>query len=306
MERRVAMNAFAADIPYRAMLAPAVLLFGDDAGCRADLADMVARGGGRVAAQGYLGDAADRIAMQVSAASVILDIRRDGGAALDGLLARIERVGATAGRPAVLVIVPLALIDVVAAWAMGPGVAMLVDPQQADLDSAIAQLLEPPSALVAESGEASGRRLAELSEEVGRIARALADLSGEAMPRATPPPTVRAGDGPLLRALIRLRRMRGQHFQAALFADPAWDILLDLAVARIEGRMEAVSSLCIAAAVPATTALRWIAHMTDHGLLVRQPDPTDGRRVFIALGDAAAAGMDAYLAGVRKVMVPVG
>jgi hypothetical protein len=84
----------------------------------------------------------------------------------------------------------------------------------------------------------------------------LAVLSGDEAVRSAPKPIVAsATDGPLFRAFLRLR---SQHFVPALFADPAWDILLDLAAARIDGRMVAVSSLCIAAAVPATTALRWI------------------------------------------------
>jgi len=112
-------------------------------------------------------------------------------------------------------------------------------------------------------------------------------------------------DGPLVRAILRLRRLRGLHFEPALFADPAWDILLDLAAARIDGRMVAVSSLCIAAAVPATTALRWISQMTEQGLLVRLPDAHDGRRVFIALADSAAAGMGAYVAAARRIVTPV-
>ena len=104
----------------------------------------------------------------------------------------------------------------------------------------------------------------------------------------------------------RMRRLRGQHFMPELFADPAWDILLDLTAARLEGRMVAVSSLCIAAAVPATTALRWITQMTEQTILVRKPDPSDGRRVFIGLSEQAIAGMDAYLASAKSVVVPVG
>jgi hypothetical protein len=44
--------------------------------------------------------------------------------------------------------------------------------------------------------------------------------------------------------------MREQFFGPDLFADPAWDILLDLYAARLEQQRVAVSSLCIAAAVP--------------------------------------------------------
>lgn len=64
--------------------------------------------------------------------------------------------------------------------------------------------------------------------------------------------------------------------------------MLDLMIARIERLRVAVSSLCIAAAVPATTALRWIKTLTETGIFVRVDDPTDRRRVFIELSDDAA------------------
>ena len=56
--------------------------------------------------------------------------------------------------------------------------------------------------------------------------------------------------------------------------------------------------LCIAAAVPATTALRWIKTMTDNGLFLRRADPHDGRRVFIELAPDASVGMRRYFAEV--------
>jgi hypothetical protein len=79
----------------------------------------------------------------------------------------------------------------------------------------------------------------------------------------------------MLREIIKLRRMRERYFPPDLFADPAWDILLDLKAARQEGQHVSVSSLCIAAAVPPTTALRWITAMTESGMLVRRQDPAD-------------------------------
>jgi len=110
-----------------------------------------------------------------------------------------------------------------------------------------------------------------------------------------------------IRKMIRMRRLRDKHFDAALFSDPAWDMLLDLMAARIDRRPVSVSSLCIAAAVPATTALRWIKTMTETGLFERRSDPHDGRRVFIALSDQAAKGLDAYFTDVRAVgsLLPV-
>jgi DNA-binding MarR family transcriptional regulator len=103
-----------------------------------------------------------------------------------------------------------------------------------------------------------------------------------------------------IRGIIRARRLRDQYFGSTLFADPAWDMLLDLAASQIEHRSVAVSSLCIASAVPATTALRWIKQLTDGGLFRRVADPLDGRRVFIELTDVARKGMRGYLAAVQK------
>lgn len=98
-----------------------------------------------------------------------------------------------------------------------------------------------------------------------------------------------------IRNIIRLRRLRDRYFPSDLFADPGWDILLDLMAARLEGTRVSVSSLCIAAAVPATTALRWIKNMTDAGYLERRADPSDARRVYIRLSDQTAARMAEYL-----------
>ena len=80
-------------------------------------------------------------------------------------------------------------------------------------------------------------------------------------------------------------------------------MLLDLMAARVEGQAVAVSSLCIAAAVPPTTALRWIKTMTELGLLVRIADPNDRRRVFIELSPRAVSAMAAYLKAMRRLLV---
>ena len=94
--------------------------------------------------------------------------------------------------------------------------------------------------------------------------------------------------------------MRDRFLPGDLFADPAWDMLLDLIAARLERTRVAVSSLCIAAAVPPTTALRWIKTMTDAGLLVRAADPFDQRRVFIELSDETATAMIDFLTAARR------
>ncbi len=109
------------------------------------------------------------------------------------------------------------------------------------------------------------------------------------------PIPVSAISADVVKQIIKLRRMRENYFENSLFADPAWDILLDLMVARLSGQTVSVSSLCIAAAVPPTTALRWITSMTKNDMLVRQSDPLDARRVFIDLSDETFEKLETYL-----------
>ena len=106
-----------------------------------------------------------------------------------------------------------------------------------------------------------------------------------------------------VRSVIRARRLRSRYFPEELFADPAWDMLLDLLQAEIAQLRVPVSSLCIAAAVPATTALRWLKTMVSQGLFVRRADPHDGRRVFVELAPEASGALRRYFAEVGKVAV---
>lgn len=102
-----------------------------------------------------------------------------------------------------------------------------------------------------------------------------------------------------IRQLIAHRRMRDAFFSGDLFADPAWDILLDLYAAHLERVTVSVSSLCIAAAVPPTTALRWVKLMTRSALLERRPDSDDRRRVHIVLSQSARTAMHEFFTKVE-------
>lgn len=95
-------------------------------------------------------------------------------------------------------------------------------------------------------------------------------------------------------ALLKARRARDKFFPAELFADPAWDMLLSLFEAEILQRRISVTALCGAAAVPPTTALRWIKTLNDAGLITRREDPHDARRFFIELSRTTSASMRSY------------
>jgi hypothetical protein len=98
----------------------------------------------------------------------------------------------------------------------------------------------------------------------------------------------------------RARREREYIFGEGRFADPVWDILLDLFIARSEGRKVSVSSACIAAMVPPTTALRHIANMADDGLVERTRHPKDNRCSYLSLSDTAYSKMLLYFSSPKS------
>ena len=99
----------------------------------------------------------------------------------------------------------------------------------------------------------------------------------------------------LARRYLQARRRRDTLFAGEIFADPCWDMLLDLFVSQALGRDVSVSSVCIASCVPQSTALRWLARLEALGLIERNPDPCDGRRTLIRLSETAVRDMAAWL-----------
>ncbi len=226
--------------------------------------------------------------------------------ALPVLAARAER-----DRAQLVVSFGVEAIDVVSLHLLGGPATLLCEARPEERVAAI--VLGSGTKAGFNAAERDAERLQRLNAEVARIAEALAKLArdgdtGEGVRDRTDdfvaPDT---GDGPVptvsaatVRGAIRARRLREQFFASDLFADPAWDMLLDLFAARLEGGNVSVSSLCIASAVPPTTALRWITTLTDAGLVARQEDPADKRRAFIVLTARGVAGMQGYAEAVAR------
>lgn len=91
------------------------------------------------------------------------------------------------------------------------------------------------------------------------------------------------------------RVLRTSFFDDAFFAEPAWDILLDLYIQQFQGHRTSITSACIAARAPATTALRWIGLLYEAGLVNRRRDNEDCRRWFLELTAKGLWRMEAYL-----------
>jgi len=96
--------------------------------------------------------------------------------------------------------------------------------------------------------------------------------------------------------MLRARVLRQRLLRDLPGSDPAWDMVLDLYVAEGVGRPVSVSDLALAAAVPRSTGLRWVALLVEEGHLERECDPHDGRRSFVKLSEHTRAVLDRYLA----------
>jgi hypothetical protein len=291
-----------------------VLIFGDSERDRAAALAAARSIGARVLGVEPIDGALERLSRTVAVDSVLIELGEEGGRPHRDRLLDWANHAAREGTTAPIISLPHKLIDEVVARIDQPGVVLLCEPKPEDRVSALGMALAERRPTLHDQGvEPDAERLRRLSEEVARIAGALAELSSSARSAARltardlpPVPADQQVTAEMVRNLIRVRRLREQFFPRDLFADPAWDMLLDLMAARLEQSRVAVSSLCIAAAVPATTALRWIRTLSEQGLFVRRQDPEDGRRVFIELSDTAAEALNAYFYTASQMGVRIG
>ncbi|ANB03177.1 response regulator [Ectothiorhodospira sp. BSL-9] len=104
-----------------------------------------------------------------------------------------------------------------------------------------------------------------------------------------------AGTHRLLRGAAEARVLRGRYFDPDVCNGATWNILIDLMIARLAGRPDYVSSLAVGSGIPLTTALRHVEELVNRGLVRKERDPSDRRRVFLWLTDDAALRMEQFL-----------
>ena len=307
-DRMDAISTEMTDLSYSDL--PPVVLVASSDGAMARAMQGIEAAGLRVGATVQIAEAKARIDRQIAAAALWIELEEDCGGAMDELLTHVSRDVAE-GRYAAVVSTPSTLLDAVAARLEERSVELIVDANEADRVAALAiatSRIGLPSRLSDIASDQNAERLRQLSDEVSRIASTLARLSAAPPAPARPPGLPTASETPpvaaeTVRSVIRARRLRARYFPEDMFADPAWDMLLDLLQAEIAQLRVPVSSLCIAAAVPATTALRWLKTMVGEGLFVRRADPHDGRRVFVELAPGASEALRRYFGELGKIAV---
>lgn len=259
---------------------------------------------------------------------VVVDCAVTGSRGIDGMmLAGLARLDMRVARSGAKLIVATNLqgLDDVFAVLDQSNPQILIAPSRAERVIAVGRVMgEAGAARLREMGDEDRVALLRLSQQVEAIAHSLdrlghAAASGGGSGVSDLKRDYRAPEGGLVngfhaardhapplpdpqmvRQVIANRQARVRFFDPDLFGDPAWDMLLDLTAAHGEGVQVSVTSLCIAAGVPATTALRWLTQMVESGIFQRVPDPADRRRAFIALSDKAIAAMSGYFASLRS------
>jgi hypothetical protein len=287
-----------------------VLIIADGELARARASRTVAAAGQRVADVVGLDDAAARMERQGALAALWIELDDHCGATAEALLDQVAEDAADGRYPAIVATAP-ELLDRLGAHALNTDLEFIIGGDEAERTAALAIATSGAvrEARVSDvTADKNAARLRQISEEVSRIASTLARLSPG--PSATHRPIDNAPmeDAPpvsaeTVRSVIRARRLRARYFPEDLFADPAWDMLLDLLQAEISQLRVPVSSLCIAAAVPATTALRWLKTLVEEGVFVRRADPHDGRRVFVELAPESSRALRRYFAEVGQAPV---
>jgi hypothetical protein len=297
-----------ADLGYSALPPVLVVASSDSAAARAERS--VHAAGLRIGASLRVEEGHERLLQQASASAVWIELDCDSGEPMDALLNDVNR-DAGNGRYAAVLSLTGALLDPVAARIDELAAEIVVDGTDAQRTAALATALawrDQPLRAADAATDRNADRLRQLSEEVSRIASTLARLSagpGAPAPAREPEPAreLPPVSAETVRHVIRARRLRARYFSEELFADPAWDMMLDLLQAEIAQLRVPVSSLCIAAAVPATTALRWLKTMVAERLFIRRADPHDGRRVFVELAPDTSHALRRYFAEVGQVPV---
>jgi CheY-like chemotaxis protein len=157
-------------------------------------------------------------------------------------------------------------------------------------------------------------RLKEVAEVAGQLVgqirglEQLPDLSVPAPAEARQPAAAGADGAPrafgskasTLKFIWQLQETRREVFRGSSLPESSWDILTELMSIELAGRKISVSGLCLAANCPVTTALRRIDELTELGLIAKDPDPSDARRLYVRMTDIGRAKMEEFLEQVAQ------
>jgi hypothetical protein len=140
----------------------------------------------------------------------------------------------------------------------------------------------------------TARTLAEVSRELARWAPIVRRLAEAEQLRDLALGHTSELTGAATRSIIAARRLRDQYFWPSM-NEAAWALLLELFANRLEGERLDVADLGAATQIPLGSALHWIEWLSGRGMVVRNGQGEIGENALVALTEAGADEMRAYL-----------
>ena len=89
------------------------------------------------------------------------------------------------------------------------------------------------------------------------------------------------------RELLELAERRQALFPGQGLPDPAWHLMLELLVQHYEGKQYTLEGICEASKIPFETCLRYINHLTNLGVIIRDNSEQNPSVGHVALSSDA-------------------
>jgi FixJ family two-component response regulator len=292
--------------------APELLILDDDGAVAATLASMLDIEGLRIHSASTCAEALEILLQRTQINVVLADICLQGedGLAFAGSIH--QQLGGRAWLQVIVITGQPRLDFAISAVRNGVDDFLLKPIRRRDLNGAVQRAVERSVRKLRQNGvhEAVKRSLERLRKDFDE---ALSDVSlpdehhGQAVPsRASAdslPRTVGLTTPGGIRPLLDWMELRDEYF-GSLFCDPAWNIMLELYQAKMQDNPISVKRACIAAKVPATTALRRIAELESAGMIEKHADGLDKRRLLVQLTPPAYSRMAECLRSLFDRMEP--
>lgn len=140
----------------------------------------------------------------------------------------------------------------------------------------------------------TARTLAEVSREMAHWVPILRRLAEAEQLRDLALGHTSEINGAAIRSIINARRLRDQYFWPAM-NEAVWALLLELFANRLEGERLDVAHLSAVTDIPLASALHWIEWLSGRGMVVRNGPGENAENALVALTEAGADEMRAYL-----------
>jgi DNA-binding response OmpR family regulator len=247
--------------------APVALIVDDEESCSTELADFLTRNHIPSHAVFSARQAREALARWQSIRVLISDIRMPGMSGLD-LAADLSTTYVSDHTLHLLFMTGEATVDTaVKALRLGASDFLTKPLKPRDIVQRVEKLLTAPGGLMPTAAPADA-------------------------PGADTPATADAAQARWLLQERRYRMARERVMGSSFSDEPGWNMIMELMHARLSGQQVPVSALCAASGVPQTSALRRLSGLMAEGYVVKERDPRDARRIWVALTDRATALVD--------------